>query len=101
MNMSLGIILTPDNRSKAYIQKILKNNLKFDYVLFMNDNRIEKKYSDEIINTSKKFGFDISKYGLDQAKEEIIRRFDEEGIEFAYPTQTINLLNASNNQRDS
>ena len=69
MNMSLGIILTPDNRSKAYIQKILKNNLKFDYVLFMNDNRIEKKYSDEIINTSKKFGFDISKSVIDTLSE--------------------------------
>ena len=69
MNMSLGIILTPDNRSKAYIQKILKNNLKFDYVLFMNDNRIEKKYSDEIINTSKKFGFDISKSVIDTLHE--------------------------------
>tara|TARA_B100000029_G_scaffold398128_1_gene396580 strand:+ start:815 stop:1522 length:708 start_codon:yes stop_codon:yes gene_type:complete len=69
MNMSLGIILTPDNRSKAYIQKILKNNLKFDHVLFMNDNRVEKKYSDEIINTSKNFGFDISKSVIDTLSE--------------------------------
>ena len=59
--MSIGIILTPDNRSKAYIQKILENNLKLDHIIFMNDNKIEKKYSDDIVDTSKKFGFDISK----------------------------------------
>lgn len=69
MFMSLGIILTPDNRSKAYLQKILDNNLKLDYILFMNDNRNENKYSNEIINISKKFGFDISKSVIDTLHE--------------------------------
>ena len=37
--MTIGIILTPDSRSKAYIQKILKNKIKLDLIIFMNDNR--------------------------------------------------------------
>lgn len=59
--MRLGIILTPDIRSKAYIQKILKNDLILDTIIFMNDKRIEKKYSDDVIELSKINGFDISK----------------------------------------
>ena len=57
--MSFGIILTPDIRSKAYIQKILQNNIKLDIILFMNDRRIEKIYSDDIVKVSKRYGFDI------------------------------------------
>ena len=59
--MSFGIILTPDIRSKAYIQKILQNNIKLDIILFMNDRRIEKIYSDDIVKLSKRYGFDIAK----------------------------------------
>ena len=59
--MRLGIILTPDNRSKAYIQKLVENNITLSSILFMNDNRTEKPYSEDVINISKKNGFDISK----------------------------------------
>ena len=58
--MSIGIILTPDVRSKAYIQKILHHQIHFEHIIFMNDNRIEKKYSEDIIKLSKNYGFDIS-----------------------------------------
>ena len=46
--MKLGIILTPDNRSKAYIQKLVENNIMLNSILFMNDNRQEKPYLAEI-----------------------------------------------------
>ena len=59
--MRLGIILTPDNRSKAYIQKLVENNITLSSILFMNDSRTEKSYPDDVINISKKNGFDISK----------------------------------------
>ena len=59
--MRLGIILTPDNRSKAYIQKLVENNIPLSSILFMNDSRTEKSYPDDVINISKKNGFDISK----------------------------------------
>ena len=52
--MKLGIILTPDNRSKAYIQKLVENNIILNSILFMNDNRREKTYSEDIIKISKK-----------------------------------------------
>lgn len=58
--MKIGIILTPDTRSKAYLQKIIQNNIKMDSIIFMNDNRIEKKYDLEVIETGLKNGFDIS-----------------------------------------
>ena len=58
--MSTGIILTPDVRSKAYIQKILHHQIHFEHIIFMNDNRTEKKYSEDIIKLSKNHGFDIS-----------------------------------------
>ena len=54
--MKLGIILTPDNRSKAYIQKLVKNNITLNSILFMNDNKREKSYSEDIIKISKKNG---------------------------------------------
>ena len=42
--MKIGIILTSDERSKAYIQKLENNNIKLDYYFLMNDNQ-EKKFS--------------------------------------------------------
>ena len=50
--MKLGIILTPDARSKAYLQKILKNQIVINEIIFMNDNRSEKTYSEEEENES-------------------------------------------------
>ena len=58
--MKIGIILTPDVRSKAYLQKILQNNISLEQIIFMNDNRQEKQYTNDIIEKSIKAGFDIS-----------------------------------------
>lgn len=58
--MEIGIILTPDERSKAYLQKILKENIHLDEIIFMNDKRPELNFSNQIVDKSKEFGFDIS-----------------------------------------
>tara|TARA_B110000438_G_scaffold260691_1_gene270885 strand:- start:1653 stop:2339 length:687 start_codon:yes stop_codon:yes gene_type:complete len=56
----LGIILTPDNRSKAYLQKLLNNKILLDEIIFMNDKRKEKFEIGEI-SEAKKYNFDITK----------------------------------------
>ena len=53
--MKLGIILTPDARSKAYLQKILKNQITINEIIFMNDDHSEKTYSEEEKNESIRF----------------------------------------------
>lgn len=58
--MKFGIILTPDNRSKAYLQKIVTQKISLDLIIFLNDNRQEIKNSPKSIIQSKKHGFDIS-----------------------------------------
>jgi len=55
-----GIILTSDERSKAYLQKIVTNDISLDEILFLNDKRNEKKFNIEKIKKSKEYGFDIS-----------------------------------------
>tara|TARA_Y100000996_G_C22487469_1_gene628792 strand:- start:561 stop:1253 length:693 start_codon:yes stop_codon:yes gene_type:complete len=59
--MKLGIILTPDVRSKAYIQKLFLYKKNIDLIILLNDNRIEPKFSKEEIDVSKRSGFDITK----------------------------------------
>ena len=58
--MKIGIILTPDERSKAYLSKIISNKINLDKIIFMNDNS-NKKFSEQISNISKNYGFEISK----------------------------------------
>ncbi len=58
--MKIGIILTPDNRSKAYIQKILKHDIIIDEIIFLNDSRAEDNISKQMIKQSETYGFDIS-----------------------------------------
>ncbi len=58
--MKIGIILTPDNRSKAYIQKILKHDIIIDEIIFLNDSRVEDNISEQMIKQSETYGFDIS-----------------------------------------
>ncbi len=58
--MKVGIILTPDERSKAYLQKILRKNISLDEIIFMNDQREESIFPNEVIEKSKESGFDIS-----------------------------------------
>ena len=57
----IGIILTPDTRSKAYLKKIIDNKIEMNEIIFLNDNREERKFNKNIIDESKKCGFDISK----------------------------------------
>lgn len=66
--MKMGIILTPDNRSKAYIQKILKNNIVLDEIIFLNNSQKEIKFSEDMIKQSKINGFDISESVLTTLK---------------------------------
>jgi len=57
--MKIGIVLTNDERSRAYLQKLQKQKiLLHSYVLM--DNGDEKEFSNEIVTVSKKFGFNIS-----------------------------------------
>ena len=58
--MKVGIILTTDNRSKAYIQKLIKNKIFLDDIILMNSHHPEKTYSNEMILKSLESGFDIS-----------------------------------------
>ena len=51
--MKIGLILTPDNRSKAYIQKIFNQNISLDEIIFMNDKRDSIKFSEQKILQSK------------------------------------------------
>jgi len=58
--MKIGIILTPDVRSKAYIQKSIKHNIHFENIILMNDNRKEQIFLPEVTKLSEKMGFNIS-----------------------------------------
>lgn len=58
--MKIGIILLNNNRSKAYIQKITKNDILLNEIIFLNDSKIENEYSKILVKTSKIYGFDIS-----------------------------------------
>lgn len=57
----IGIILTPDVRSKVYLKKIIDNNIILKEIILMDDGKSEKKHSQEEITESKKCNFDISK----------------------------------------
>ena len=56
----IGIILTPESRSKAYLQKLIQNKISLDEIIFMNDKRKISSYDVKEINQSKKNSFDIS-----------------------------------------
>ncbi|WP_428324998.1 formyltransferase family protein [Nitrosopumilus sp.] len=80
--MKLGIILTEDNRSKAYLQKILAKNIHLDEIIFMNESKNEE-ILDEIISQGKKYGFDIS--------EKIIETLQKNNLQFKeFPFVDIN-----------
>lgn len=57
---NFGIILTPDSRSKAYLQKILSKGIKPKDIIFMNNHKKEIKFGYEEIQKGKDYGFDIS-----------------------------------------
>ena len=71
--MKIGIILTPDIRSKAYLQKIITNNILLDEIIFMNDNREEKQFSIDEMNTAKEYGFNFSESVKDTLTKQNIK----------------------------
>ncbi|QDI88799.1 hypothetical protein Nisw_04310 [Candidatus Nitrosopumilus sp. SW] len=83
--MKLGIILTPDERSKAYLQKILKNQIFIDEILFMNDDRIEPHFSSEIVTKSKELGFDISKSVKSTLKKHNLNFYEFNFVDINHP----------------
>ena len=56
----VGIILTPDNRSKAYLSKIISNNIVLDEIIFMNDNRKVTSFTKDELTESIKCNFNLS-----------------------------------------
>ena len=76
--MKLGIILTSDNRSKAYLQKMIDNKIQLDEIIFMNNNEM-LEVNNEIIQESIKNGFDISK-----SIKEILEKNNLKFIEFPF-----------------
>lgn len=58
---NFGIILTPDSRSKAYLQKIISKGIKPKDIVFMHNHNKEIKFNPEEIQKGKDYGFDISK----------------------------------------
>ena len=82
----IGIILTPEARSKAYLQKILNNDLQLNEIIFINDNRIEKKYSLKIIEISKKYNFDISISVKDILKNNNLKWKEFNFVDINHPT---------------
>ena len=57
----VGIILTPDIRSNAYLSKIIDKKIKIGEIIFLDDSRKDRKFHKNVINESKNCGFDISK----------------------------------------
>jgi len=82
----IGIILTPDIRSKAYLKKIIDNQIPLNEIIFMNDNRVEKKFSQEIIKLAKKYGFDISLSVKDILKNSNLKFVEFKFVDINHPT---------------
>ena len=58
--MKVGIILTPDNRSKAYLQKIIRNKIVIDEIILLDDGR-KITCTTEEEECAKIFEFNLSK----------------------------------------
>ena len=52
----IGIILTPEVRSKAYLQRILSRNILLDSIIFMNDKRDDKTFTIDEKNIAFEYG---------------------------------------------
>lgn len=81
----IGIILTPDNRSKAYLQKIILNNIKLSSVIFMNDERLDREFSSEEKDVSARCGFDISESVKDTLKKHKIDHQEFKFVDINHP----------------
>ncbi len=95
--MNFSMLVTNNNRSKAYLQNLIKNNLIPNKILFLNDNNvtlIEHTENDKLISqdTNQKFvrkliDLDIS---FDE-KEHVLKTIKNNNIEFV----EINNLNVN------
>lgn len=95
--MKIGIILTPDARSKAYLQKLIQNNILPEEVFFMNDNRQEPNYSEDIIQKSKESGFDISKPVLKSLEQSQLKFEEFSFVDINHP-DLVSYLSKSNSE---
>ena len=91
----IGIILTPDVRSKAYLSKLMDNKIKLDQIIFMNDNREEKKFSNKEINQAKLYGIKIDK-SVKTILDENNIRFKEFSFVDINNSQLTNFIKQSN-----
>jgi len=95
--MKIGIILTPDARSKAYLQKLIQNHILPEEILFMNDNRQEPNYSEDIIQKSKESGFDISKNVLKSLEQSQLKFEEFSFVDINHP-DLVSYLSKSNSE---
>ena len=91
----IGIILTPDVRSKAYLSKLMDNKIKLDQIIFMNDNREEKKFSNKEIIQAKLYGIKIDK-SVKTILDENNIRFKEFSFVDINNSQLTNFIKQSN-----
>lgn len=75
----IGIILTPDIRAKAYLQKIISNNIKLSVVILMNDNRTEKEFTDEEKRIANQCGFNIA-----ESMKSTLKKYNVDYDEFEF-----------------
>ena len=91
----IGIILTPDVRSKAYLSKLVDNKIKLNQIIFMNDNREEKKFSNKEIIQAKLYGIKIDK-SVKTILDENNIRFKEFSFVDINNSQLTNFIKQSN-----
>ena len=82
----IGIILTSDNRSKAYLQKIILNNIKIDSIIFMNNNKQNKEFSNEEKEISIQYGFNISESVKDTLNKHKIDYHEFNFVDINHPS---------------
>jgi len=92
--IKVGIILTPDNRSKSYIQKIIKEKIKLEEIIFMNKKSSEQHYSAKVIDESKRCGFDISEPVSETLKKQQLDYVEFNFVDINHP-QLIKFLEKS------
>ena len=73
--MKIGIILTPNSRSNAYLRKLLELKIELADIVFMNDKSVHA-FSHEEISKSTEYGFDIRspkfwQEGFDYVKNQV------------------------------
>jgi len=81
----IGIILTPEVRSKAYLQRILSRNILLDSIIFMNDKRDDKTFTIDEKNIAFEYGFDITESVDQTLKKHKIAYQEFEFVDINHP----------------